>query len=309
MRKSVLLAQQARTVFENETQLNNEEQQLRNGTSDSPRIRLCLSLGPFGASLKPTQEFGGFYPPPYGPREYSADGPNTNFIGDEKAEKEAIEALTAYHSERLLLFAQDSEIWSYIDMIAFETVPLAREAIAIRQTVAHLEEKNIDIDKRKQWWISFVFPKGQCPQMMDMAGTKLTIPCLTRAVLSSPLCGGSSLPIPHGFGINCTDVGYLPRIIDEMKGACEQIRKKIRPFLVLYPNGGGEFNEDLGVWKEGASEKVKNEWEIALADLVDSILSSPDVQWSGVIAGGCCRCDAEQISRLSNLLKYIQIKQ
>jgi len=266
-------------------------------------------LGPFGASLKPTQEFGGFYPPPYGPREYSADGPNTNFIGDEKAEKEAIEALTAYHSERLLLFAQDSEIWSYIDMIAFETVPLAREAIAIRQTVAHLEEKNIDIDKRKQWWISFVFPKGQCPQMMDMAGTKLTIPCLTQAVLSSPLCGGSSLPIPHGFGINCTDVGYLPRIIDEMKGACEQIRKKIRPFLVLYPNGGGEFNEDLGVWKEGVSEKVKNEWEIALADLVDSILSSPDVQWSGVIAGGCCRCDAEQISRLSNLLKYIQIKQ
>jgi len=264
-------------------------------------------LGPFGASLKPTQEFGGFYPPPYGPREYSADGPNTNFIGDEKAEKEAIEALTAYHSE-LLLFAQD-RVWSYIDMIAFETVPLAREAIAIRQTVARLEEKNIDIDKRKQWWISFVFPKGQCPQMMDMAGTKLTIPCLTRAVLSSPLCGGSSLPIPHGFGINCTDVGYLPRIIDEMKDACEQIRNKIRPFLVLYPNGGGEFNEDLGVWKEGVSEKVENEWEIALADLVDRILSSPGVQWSGVIAGGCCRTDAEQISRLSNLLKYIQIKQ
>jgi len=216
-----------------------------------------------------------------------------------------------YHSERLLLFAQDSEIWSYIDMIAFETVPLAREAIAIRQTMAQLEVKNIDVDKRKHWWISFVFPKGQCPQMMDMAGTKLTIPCLIRAVLSSPLRGGggSSLPIPHGFGINCTDVGYLPRIINEMKGACEQIRNKIRPFLVLYPNGGGEFDEDLGIWKEGVSEKVKNEWEKALVDLVSSILSSPDVQWSGVIAGGCCRCDAEQIFRLSNLLKYIHIEQ
>jgi len=264
-------------------------------------------LGPFGASLKPTQEFGGFYPPPYGPRKYSADSPNTNFIGDEKAEKEAIEALTTYHSERLLMFAQDSEIWSYIDMIAFETVPLVREAIAIRQTMAHFEEKNID--KRKQWWISFVFPKGQCPQMMDMAGTKLTVPSLIRAVLSSPLRGGSSLPIPHGFGINCTDVGYLPRIINEMKGACEQIRSKIRPFLVLYPNGGGEFDEDIGVWKEGVSKEVKNEWEIALADLVGSILSSPDVQWSGVIAGGCCRCDAEQISRLSDLLEHINIEQ
>lgn len=305
MRKSVLLAQQARAMFEKEMQLNNnEEQQSKNGGSNSPRIRLCLSLGPFGASLKPTQEFGGFYPPPYGPREYTTNGPNTNFIDDEKAEAEAIEALAGYHSERLLLFAQDSEIWSYIDMIAFETVPLAREAVAIRYTMARFEEKNIDVDKRKQWWISFVFPEGRCPQMMDMAGTNLPVPDLVRAVLSLSLCGGRSLPIPHGFGVNCTNVGYLPRIINEMKGACEQIRSKVRPFLVLYPNGGGEFDENLGVWKEGVSEETKNEWRITLVDLVDDILSSPDVQWSGVIAGGCCRCGAEQISRLSNLLKY-----
>ncbi|KAF5355045.1 hypothetical protein D9756_005248 [Leucocoprinus leucothites] len=305
MRKSVLLAHRARTIFEEERRMSDERQRPGSTRCDDPRnIRLCLSLGPFGASLKPTQEFGGFYPPPYGPREYSPDGPNINYIDDEKMEEEAIQALTTFHLERLSLFAQDDEIWSYIDVIAFETVPLAREAISIRRTMARLREKNIDVSK--QWWISFVFPEGRCPQMMDTAGERLIASDLVCAALSlgfSDGDGGKSLPVPRGIGINCTGVQYLPRLVEEMERACKKIGSETRPFLVLYPNGGGEYDENLGAWKTSVGEEAKNEWEITLVDLVDRTLNSPDVNWSGVVVGGCCRCDAKQISRLSRLLK------
>jgi homocysteine S-methyltransferase len=300
MRKAVLLAYQARSLFNEERWLNDKQQPERAaGRSDKPRIRLCLSLGSFGASLNPTQEFGGFYPPPYGPRGYSADGLNLNWIGDENTEEEAIEALTAFHLERLSLFAQDSGIWSLIDVIAFETVPLAREAIAIRRTMGRLQEKGIGVGK--QWWISFVFPEGQCPEMVDAIGTRLTAFDLAWATLSPnppDPHGGKILPIPHGIGVNCTGVEYLPHIVKEMEGVCKNIKEK--PFLVLCPNGGDQFDESLGAWIDS---ETKSEWEIKLVDLVDRILNSPDVNWAGVLAGGCCRCDSERISRLSRLLK------
>ncbi|KXN90632.1 Homocysteine S-methyltransferase 4 [Leucoagaricus sp. SymC.cos] len=303
MRQAVLLAQQARTLFNEEKETNNKRLFSDDEQSRNPHIRLCLSLGPFGASLKPTQEFGGFYPPPYGPRKYSAAGPNINYMDDEALEDEAIEALTAFHTKRLSLFAQDSEIWSYIDMIAFETVPLAREAISIRRTMTRLQEKGMGVGK--QWWISFVFPDGRCPQMRDANGTRLAISDFSRAALSLNLpnrLGGRKLAAPHGIGINCTAVQHLSRIVEELESVLNEIEGEGQPFLVLYPNGGDEFDESLGVWKR-SGETVKSEWATKLVDLVDRILNSPDVNWSGVVVGGCCRCSAEQICRLSRKLK------
>lgn len=306
MHRAILLAQQARSAFHEEMWADNFQMEGIQRRSTAPHVRLCLSLGPLGASLSPTQEFGGFYPPPYGPRGYSTDGPNFNWFADAAAENEAIDALTTFHLERLLLFAQDSEIWSCIDIIAFETVPLAREAIAIRRTMARLQEEHRDADK--QWWISFVFPDGRCPQMVDLNGTRLNIPDLVRATLSpSPFplnsqLKGEKLPVPQGLGINCTSVEFLPPIVAEMELACKEFVYERWPFLVLYPNGGDEFDGSLGVWKP-SDESVKSAWVTKLVDLVDRILDTVDVKWSGIVVGGCCRCNAEQIDRLRNMLK------
>ncbi|KAJ3563307.1 hypothetical protein NP233_g9018 [Leucocoprinus birnbaumii] len=273
MRKSVLLAHEARTIFEEERRTNVDG----SGPCDGSRIRVCLSLGPFGASLKPTQEFEGFYPPPYGPQEYSADRSNTNYIDNEQLEEEAIQALADFHWERLSLFAQDSEIWSLIDMIAFETVPLAREAVSIRRTMARLQEGTVDVGK--QWWISFVFPEGRCPQAKDGTGARLGTSDLVWAVLSPSAInesGGKTLPVPSGIGINCSGINYLPQLVEEMESVLRKGARDVKPFLVLYPNGGGEYDQVNGAWKESVSEKAKNEWAITLMDLVNRTMNSPD---------------------------------
>lgn len=302
MHQAISLAQKARSTFNTERQKDIMQGGVER-RSTTPPIRLCLSLGPFGASLSPTQEFGGFYPPPYGPRGYSTEGTNLNYFSEDGAEDEAIEALTAFHLERLSLFAEDSEVWSYIDMIAFETVPLAREAISIRRTMALFHEKNKGADK--QWWISFVLPEGRCPQMAGTNGRHLTTSDLVWAALSPNPLGspaGKKLPIPHGLGVNCTAVEHLPRIVGEMEAACKEIGSEHRPFLVLYPNGGDEYDELDRVWKR--SDLVKESgWVTGLVDVVESILGSPGTRWSGVIVGGCCRCTPERIGRLVDMLK------
>jgi homocysteine S-methyltransferase len=65
MHEAVLLAQQAREIFISEQKDSQHPEK-----ADQVPIQICLSLGPFGATLTPTQEFTGFYPPPYGPRGY-----------------------------------------------------------------------------------------------------------------------------------------------------------------------------------------------------------------------------------------------
>jgi homocysteine S-methyltransferase len=73
MLESVRLADLARTRFIEE----------QGGILTSSDIIIALSLGPYGASLFPAQEFEGFYPPPYGPKAYSASEMNCNSFGNE----------------------------------------------------------------------------------------------------------------------------------------------------------------------------------------------------------------------------------
>ncbi len=310
MHRSIILAQQAQKAFHEEKRIDNDsmvEGGIQTQRNCIPPVHLCLSLGPYGASLSPTQEFGGFYPPPYGPQRFSTGGVNLNLFDDEEREERAIDALTTFHLERLLLFAKNSEIWSCIDMIAFETMPLAREAVAIRRTMARLHNEHRDIDL-KQWWISFVFPEGRSPQMVDSNGTRLMVSDLVRAAFCPyPLVKdrpeGRRLPVPHGLGTNCTSLEFLPRIVSEMDIALEDIDSGCRPFLVLYPNGGVDIDASLGVWRTNLDAGAKNTWVDEFVGFVQGILNCPDVKWSGIIVGGCCRCGAEEIHRIGKLLK------
>ncbi|XP_006461063.1 hypothetical protein AGABI2DRAFT_185360 [Agaricus bisporus var. bisporus H97] len=293
MHRAISLAQKARSIFDT------QRAAIQQSTAQPP-IRICLSLGPFGASLSPTQEFEGFYPPPYEPRGYSTESMNSNYFDEDSEEEKAIQALAAFHFERLMMFAEDKGTWSCIDMIAFETVPLAREAIAIRRTMAKFEDENRDNGMGKAWWISFVLPEGRCPQMTDTDGERLTASELVWASLSPNLLGGredEDIGVPDGLGINCTSVEYLPRIVDEMGLACMKIEREERPFLVLYPNGGDEYDRVHGVWKTGDREK-RGEWATRLAGVVERVCRG--CIWGGVVVGGCCQCSAEQIAELVN---------
>ena len=62
--------------------------------------------------MNPAQEFDGFYPPPYGPKTYSAGGNNTNAFPPEDVDQEkgAEDALCSFHLDRLKLFVDDLEI-------------------------------------------------------------------------------------------------------------------------------------------------------------------------------------------------------
>ncbi|KAL8806259.1 MAG: hypothetical protein Q9223_004824, partial [Gallowayella weberi] len=77
----------------------------------SKQGRVALSLGAYGATMKPSTEYTAEYNPP---------------------NMQTIEGLAAWHEERLLVFKTDSTTWNNIDTISFETIPSLPEIHAIR---------------------------------------------------------------------------------------------------------------------------------------------------------------------------------
>ncbi|KAF9461263.1 Homocysteine S-methyltransferase [Collybia nuda] len=278
-------------------------------------VKIALSLGPFGASLIPAQDFDGCYPPPFGPAEYSASASNYNsFSGDVEMENAAVEALTQFHLERLLIFARDPTVWGMIDCVAFETIPLVREVKAIRQAMSLLlRELSADdlLFKGKPWWISFVFPDGQCPERQYTGGMPVTASDMVYAALQwepAPVKDATRrvaiMPIPSGIGINCTPLKFFAALVNEMSEARISMRgpQDSKPWLVLYPNGGDTYDPVSRTWSV-REESNKHSWAIDFGRLVKEISSTiiPNV-WSGVVCGGCCRTVPEDIIALSQVL-------
>lgn len=294
MLKAVRLTQEARAIFAAD-----------NTEVDQIDIKIALSLGPFGASLTPTQEFDGCYPPPYGPREFSVHGNNCNSFGqDTRAELDSIHAIAQFHFERLQVFANDSDVWRAIDFIAFETVPLVREVKAIRLAISWLQRELVARDAKssfKPWWISCVFPSGQCPEMRSPGGTNMAARDIVVAALQQA-DGDDSTPIPTGVGVNCTSMDYIPAIATEMTQAvadfCDQ-RKSAR-WLILYPNGGDIYDSISRTWLIQEQDK-KQEWAPRFRKIVDALGRSGAIGkiWDGVVVGGCCRTGPDEIHALT----------
>ncbi|KDQ55719.1 hypothetical protein JAAARDRAFT_59698 [Jaapia argillacea MUCL 33604] len=283
MRKSVLLAQEARTRF---------LQERSDITSED--IKIALSLGPFGATLSPAQEFDGFYPPPYGPQGFVPDsGENRNAFNhlEQGGEGEAIDALAIFHEERLKVFLEDDEVWSKVDCVAFETVPLRREISAIRKAMAAvaLNAK----DGMKPWWISTVFPDGNFPAEKTPGGDRFSIQEVIQNVFQAGADEDGA--IPDGFGINCTSLEFLASLIAEAEAALARISLSKRPWLVLYPNGGDTYDPASQTWNRQREVKGVT-WAHDLVRIVNSG-SQRDV-WGGRIVGGCCRTGPAEIEAL-----------
>ncbi|KAF8644789.1 hypothetical protein AX16_008251 [Volvariella volvacea WC 439] len=343
MKESVRLAKRAKDAFVSEC----SQAQIESGGGESRvAVAIALSLGPFGASVSPTQEFDGFYPPPYGPREYTHGGENINDFGCNfasldhsgleggalKDELASIEALAQFHYERLEVFAEDREVWDTIDCIAFETVPLVREAMGIRLAMKRLEERLRSSNGRddsgcasKPWWISFVCPEGRLPERKrgskeERKGMDDVVRAVWDAAVLQPygvvlekdstgsLSETLSLPVPHGIGINCTSLEFIPGLVRDLQANMRRYVADLpsKPWLILYPNGGDVYDPITRSWKvvESGADGAAVAWADKLRSVVNAtVVGDPDADldiWGGVIVGGCCRTGTGHIRALAS---------
>ena len=88
---------------------------------------IALSLGAYGATMRPSQEYTGDYPP--------------TLMADASG-------LSNWHAERLAVFTESQQTWDAVDFVAFETIPLLEEVYAIRRSMA----KVVSGEKRRKWW-------------------------------------------------------------------------------------------------------------------------------------------------------------
>jgi len=273
--------------------------------------KVALSLGPFGASLSPAQEFDGCYPPPFGPQKYSKGAREVNLYKaeDQDLELASIEALADFHLKRLRVFADDEEIWTKIDIVSFETVPLVREVVAIRLAMHRLYSQKPIPPAQKPWWISTVWPNGQSPQKPSEGDQAATTPSdVFRAVFSQKMYPSANsennLASPSAVGINCTALADVVSIAGQFTEAlrmCEDPGLPENPWLVMYPNGGDVYDIETQKWIATESNS-KESWAQQMNNLIGSITGKNPDLWGGIIVGGCCRTGAKDIESLRGLI-------
>lgn len=248
----------------------------------------CLSLGPYGAQLQPGQEYAGRYPPPFGPHQSTSElgysneaseacGPlpldefSLGGIPEDEGEQEQERALAAWHLQRLRHFAYPSGQdgadkatgWRGLGMIAFETLPLLREARAARRAMASLAQSQSrdggqDI---KPFYLSFVFPlapvtvgegekqqdKPACPDpspAMTLLRERGDLDAQARAIISacfddrkdngSAKAKAMEMARPAGVGVNCSSPSRLGEIVNSLSEALASREAE---------NGTGEQND------------------------------------------------------------------
>jgi homocysteine S-methyltransferase len=262
------------------------------------RVKIALSLGSFGSAVQPAQEFDGYYPPPYGPQAFIPEGPNRNsysntekYLGDEE---NSIRHLAIFHLERLRVFAFNHQAWNELDAVAFETVPLTREIIAIRRAVGELIKESQAIDPHfhmKAWWVSTVYPAGALPERTHPDESRVSIP----SVVAVSLQHQQDQPVPTALAVNCTRLETLGDIVESMEKSLKPCDVSA-PGLVLYPNGGAIYDPIHQAW----SEEIAGSWSQDLVRLTQSINARG--VWKALLVGGCCKTGPEDIRALARAL-------
>jgi len=182
-----------------------------NAQASSPLI--AASIGPYGAYLADGSEYRGDYA-----------------LSDQE--------LTDFHEPRIHLLAD-----SPADILACETIPSFREAVALSKILESIE---------KPAWVSFSCKDGK--HISD--GT----PIEKCAALFS------RHPTVFAIGANCTSPEFISELIQSIK--TQSGNKKI----VVYPNAGAVYHADSKTWS-GLSDLsscalMANEWSRLGADLI-----------------------------------------
>lgn len=281
MSSAVTVANKARSQY-----------QVENPIIQPHDIRIVLSLCAFGGTVSPMQDYDGIYPPPYGPRAYTTSRENITSFGEDLVGREkSIQALAEFHTERVLAFADNDQTWDAIDAIAFETLSLQREVTAIRRAMTTVEEV-LQKGGRcvKPWWITAVFPDGRCRETHAPGGDNISAKDVATAMIRQEANDqGTQLARPDGIGINCTEVQFLPGLVEaftQATGSCVQETKW--PWLILKPNG---------IAREAEA------WAAGLLECIDKMKGSG---WGGIVAGGCCAATPDFIDSLR--IQLVQMK-
>ncbi|GAA6058660.1 hypothetical protein JCM10212_004071 [Sporobolomyces blumeae] len=256
-------------------------------TSSSSTCRAALSLGPFGASLQPGQEYAGLYPPPFGP------APSPSSIASGQAAFESVplplddfssrscatardpeDYLAAWHLLRLRHFASNLVEFAKLKVLAFETVPNVYEARAIRRAMAafrrELGAKETDeaaaaAAAQVPFYISFVFPlvnagsdQDEGVRFPDDSIKDLALDAQSKLIIDAtfgPLDeSGRAVDLADGIGFNCTSPKYAHVVVDSLSRAysnhvaAHSPPSGSRPFFVLYPDGGSVYSVETRTW-------------------------------------------------------------
>ena len=232
----------------------------RNAFQGKPGI-VALSLGAYGATMTPSTEYSGEY------------GAMTS--GD----------LVSFHQDRLVVFLK-SELFSDVDIFAFETLPRLIEVHAVRSVMEALAP-----EQRRPYWGSCVFPSPNNDTLPDGS----TIGGVVHAVLSS------SNP-PFALGINCTKLRKVPNLITEFEHAIDKQGYEF-PRLVLYPDGasGQVYDTTRQQWVSNTSvDTDAKPWHEQVHKIVKDVQRRG--KWKGIIVGGCCKTGPSHIAALRKLI-------
>lgn len=180
-----------------------------------PDAKVALSLGPYGSTMVPGQEYSGAYDDAHNDEEKLQD----------------------WWADRLSLFQGDA-IEGRVAYVACETIPRLDEIRATRRALAGFTSKLC--------WISCVFP-GEADRLPD--GSSID------EVVEAMLLPGEKKAQPWGIGINCTKLHKLDGLIKKFENAVARLVQGGQlaswPALVLYPDGtnGEVYNTTTQIWE------------------------------------------------------------
>lgn len=235
---------------------------------------VALSLGAYGATMIPSTEYTGRYPPE---------------MGD-------IWALSTWHARRIIAFEGHQKTWDNIDLVAFETLPRVDEIQAVRRATQLLS-------RQKPFWISCVFPDDdeKLPDGSDVID-------VVRAMLGEAPFGTDQpiyAPLPMGIGINCTKVSRLRSLISKFENAVDSMQMPL-PHLMMYPDGANEsvYDATSQKWIPQKDAATFPEWDEEVFDILQEVQQRD--KWAGIIVGGCCKTRPQNIAQLKRRIDQKQ---
>ncbi len=186
---------------------------------------------------------------------YLADG--SEYRGDYELDEEG---LVRFHRKRM-----ETLIKAKPDILACETIPCLSEAKAL----VTLLKENPDTYA----WISFSAQDGERTNKGDRLEE-----CADTLDKSEQVAA---------IGINCTAPQYIESLIGK-------IRRGTNKPIIVYPNGGEQYNAVLKCWEGGDSQEL---------------FSEQAKRWyskGARIIGGCCRTKPEDIRQIAQWARTLQ---
>jgi len=240
--------------------------------------KVALSLGAYGATMVPSQEYSGAY--------------DENHM--------TVSQLRDWHLRRLGVFLPGKDgvksVWGQVSFVAFETLPRIEEMLAVREAMGNAQLG----DGKKPFWISCVFP-GE--------GNVLPDGSTVREAVKAMLEKREDVEVPMGIGINCTRVGKVESLIEEFEEAVGELVSKGQaewPALVVYPDGtmGEVYNTSTKVWEKGDTDQQVGSWDEVLFEIVKRTRERG--LWEEIFVGGCCKTTPTDVAKLRKQIDALE---